>query len=453
MKRSAWRYLWKSQDIRKKLLITLFLLVIYRLAANIPVPNINREVLAGLATNTGAAGTLFNLLDLLSGGTVSHFSILAMGVYPYITAQIILTLLIPIIPALERKMKENPREGQKWQERWTVILTIPMAALSAIGQINIFTSLSGSGQNILYNYGFTGANLLPTMTTLISMIAGTMFGIWIGELISEFGIPNQGLSLIIFAGIVSRMPANLLAILNDKTNGWWMLLIILVILILTIFAIVYVQQGRRNVPVLFPGRRMGNRMSMPVRSNLPLMVNMAGMIPLIFAQSLLTFPAILASFFLNSKTEWVAKFATGVKDTFGAGNAIYPILYFIMVVAFTFFYTDVMFQQQDYGENLKRQGAQIPGVIRGAPTQRYLTKVQRRITFPGAFFLGFVAVLPYILQLVFKVISGGAAISTSSVFLVSAAGLLIVVGVVRDTFTIIETELKLHGYDESLIKG
>jgi preprotein translocase subunit SecY len=453
MKRSAWRYLWKSQDIRKKLLITLLLLVIYRLAANIPVPNINREVLAGLATNTGAAGTLFNLLDLLSGGTVSHFSILAMGVYPYITAQIILTLLIPIIPALERKMKENPREGQKWQERWTVILTIPMAALSAIGQINIFTSLSGSGQNILYNYGFTGANLLPTMTTLISMIAGTMFGIWIGELISEFGIPNQGLSLIIFAGIVSRMPANLLAILNDKTNGWWMLLIILVILILTIFAIVYVQQGRRNVPVLFPGRRMGNRMSMPVRSNLPLMVNMAGMIPLIFAQSLLTFPAILASFFLNSKTEWVAKFATGVKDTFGAGNAIYPILYFIMVVAFTFFYTDVMFQQQDYGENLKRQGAQIPGVIRGAPTQRYLTKVQRRITFPGAFFLGFVAVLPYILQLVFTVISGGAAISTSSVFLVSAAGLLIVVGVVRDTFTIIETELKLHGYDESLIKG
>ena len=193
MKRSAWRYLWKSQDIRKKLLITLLLLVIYRLAANIPVPNINREVLAGLATNTGAAGTLFNLLDLLSGGTVSHFSILAMGVYPYITAQIILTLLIPIIPALERKMKENPREGQKWQERWTVILTIPMAALSAIGQINIFTSLSGSGQNILYNYGFTGANLLPTLTTLISMIAGTMFGIWIGELISEFGIPNQGL--------------------------------------------------------------------------------------------------------------------------------------------------------------------------------------------------------------------------------------------------------------------
>ena len=452
MKRSAWRYLWKSEDIRKKLLYTLLFLVIYRIAANIPVPNINRAVLTSLATSGGAAGTLISLFDLLSGGTVSHFSILAMGVYPYITAQIILQLLSPLIPALERKMKENPREFQKWQERWTVYLTIPMALLSAFGQINIFNSMSG-GQSVLYSYGFTGANLLPTLATLISMLAGTMFGIWVGQLISEFGIPNQGLSLIIFAGIVSRMPANLIAIFNDKVNWWWMLTIILVVLVLTIFAIVFVQQGRRNVPVLFPGRRVGNRMSMPVRSNIPLMVNMAGMIPLIFAQSLLSFPAILASFFTQSKTAWVANFAQGVSNTFGGTNALYPILYFLFVVGFTFFYTDVLFQQQDYGENLKRQGAQIPGIIRGAPTQRYLSKVQRRITFPGAFFLGVVAVLPYVLKFVITAINKDATISTSTLFLASAAGLLIVVGVVRDTFTIIETELKLHGYDENLIKG
>jgi preprotein translocase subunit SecY len=452
MKRSAWRYLWKSEDIRKKLLYTLLFLVIYRIAANIPVPNINRAVLTSLAASGGAAGTLINLFDLLSGGTVSHFSILAMGVYPYITAQIILQLLSPIIPALERRMKENPREFQKWQEKWTVYLTIPMALLSAFGQINIFNSMSG-GQSVLYSYGFTGANLLPTLATLISMVAGTMFGIWIGQLISEFGIPNQGLSLIIFAGIVSRMPANLIAIFNDKVNWWWMLAIILIVLVLTIFAIVYVQQGRRNVPVLFPGRRVGNRMSMPVRSNLPLMVNMAGMIPLIFAQSLLSFPAILASFFTQSKTAWVANFAQGVSNTFGGTNAIYPVLYFLFVVGFTFFYTDVLFQQQDYGENLKRQGAQIPGIIRGAPTQKYLSKVQRRITFPGAFFLGVVAVLPYVLKFLITAINKDATISTSTLFLASAAGLLIVVGVVRDTFTIIETELKLHGYDENLIKG
>jgi len=285
MKRSAWRYLWKSEDIRKKLLITILLLVIYRLAANIPVPGVDRNVIQTFTSLGGAEGNLINLLDLLSGGTVSNFSILAMGVYPYITAQIILQLLVPIIPALERKLKEDPRGGQKWMEKWTVIMTVPMAILSAIGQVNIFSSMAARAnmQALLVPFGFTGESLLPTLTTLFSMVAGTMFGIWLGQLISEYGIPNQGLSLIIFAGIVSRIPANLTSILADKQNGWWLMLLILAILLLTIFAIVFVQQGRRNVPVLFPGRRIGNRMSMPVRSNLPLMVNMAGMIPLIFA--------------------------------------------------------------------------------------------------------------------------------------------------------------------------
>ncbi|MHB1119967.1 MAG: preprotein translocase subunit SecY, partial [Bellilinea sp.] len=205
MKRSAWRYLWKSEDIRKKLLITVMLLVLYRLAANIPVPGIDRAVIQSVVTTPGATGTLFGLLDMLSGGTISNFSILAMGVYPYITAQIILQLLVPIIPALDRRMKENPREGRKWMEKWTIILTVPMALLSAIGQINIFNSLAGqTNQTILnFTYGFTGESLLPTMTMIISMVAGTMLGIWLGQLISEYGIPNQGLSLIIFAGIVS----------------------------------------------------------------------------------------------------------------------------------------------------------------------------------------------------------------------------------------------------------
>jgi preprotein translocase subunit SecY len=447
MKRSAWRYLWKSEDIRKKLLITLLLLVIFRLAANIPVPGINHAVLQSLATSGGAAGALFGLLDLLSGGTVSHFSILAMGVYPYITAQIILQLLVPIIPALERRLKENPREGQMWMERWTVILTVPMALLSAVGQINIFSSLTG-GQSVLKVYGFTGAALLPTVSTLLTMVAGTMFGVWLGQLISEYGIPNQGLSLIIFAGIVARIPANLGSVLADQQNGWWMLILIIVVLLLTIFAIVFVQQGRRNVPVLFPGRRVGNRMSMPVRSNLPLMVNMAGMIPLIFAQSILTFPAIVASYFLASSTAWVKTLALQIQTTFGSGGGWYGVMYFFMVVLFTFFYTDVLFTQQNYGDNLKKQGAQIPGVVRGAPTQKYLTKVQRRITLPGALFLGIVAVLPYVIGVLMP-----AGSRQSGLFLTSSAGLLIVVGVVRDTFTIIETELKLHGYDESLIKG
>jgi preprotein translocase subunit SecY len=449
MKRSAWRYLWKSEDIRKKLIITVLLLVIYRIAANIPVPGIDRTVLAQLAAGTSSASNLFNLLDLLSGGTISSFSILAMGVYPYITAQIIIQLLVPIIPALERRMKADPRQGRVLMEKWTMFLTIPMALLSAVGQVNIFGQMAGANSSILITpFGFTGASLLPTLTLLFSMLAGTMFGIWLGQLISEFGIPNQGLSLIIFAGIVSKIPHQMARLLADTTNGWWMFLLILVILVLIIFAIVFVQQGRRNVPVLFPGRRMGNRMSMPVRSNLPLMVNMAGMIPLIFAQTILSFPALVASYFVHAQTAWWANFNQGVYDLFSKTNGwFYPTLYFLMVVGFTFFYTDVLFQQQNYGDTLKKQGAQIPGVVRGAPTQKYLTKVQRRITFPGAFFLGFVAVFPNVLSALIP------QLGQSSVFVISAAGLLIVVGVVRDTFTIIETELKIHGYDESIIKG
>jgi preprotein translocase subunit SecY len=398
---------------------------------------------AQLTATGGAAGGLINLLDMLSGGAVSNFSILAMGVYPYITAQIILQLLIPIIPALERKMQEDQREGRAWMERWTIILTVPMAALSAVGQINIFNAMLG--QSVATQFGFTGGALIPTLATVLSMMAGTMFGVWLGELISEYGIRGQGLSLIIFSGIVAKIPTNLYTLLSDQTF-WWMIFIVVALLVVTIFAVVYVQQGRRYVPVMFPGRRVGNRMSMPVKSSLPLMVNMAGMIPIIFAQSILTFPTIIASFFNNAEADWLQNLATWIQTTLSGEGVIYPILFFLMVVLFTFFYTDVLFTQQNYGDNLKKQGAQIPGIARGNATQNYLSKVQRRITLPGALFLGVVAALPYVLGLFLP-----QGMSQTNIFLVSSSGLLIVVGVVRDTFQIIETDLKMHGYDDRLI--
>jgi preprotein translocase subunit SecY len=325
-----------------------------------------------------------------------------------------------------------------------------MAALSALGQINIFNSYSaqgGGGQ--IVPFGFTSALWLPSLTVLITMIGGTMFAIWLGELISEYGIRGQGLSLIIFAGIVARMPSQFGTLLADKQHGWILVLAMVVVMVGVIYAIVYVQQGRRNMPVMYPGRRVGNRMSMPVKGTLPLMVNLAGMIPLIFASAILQFPAIISSYFVSSKTTWVANLAVGTRTTFSPTSWIYQLLYFLMVVIFTFFYTDVMFSQQNYGENLKKVGAQIPGVNRGVPTQKYLTKVQRRITLPGALFLGFVAVLGYIINLILKAIGIGAALSSTSIFLVSSAGLLIVVGVVRDTFMNIDAELKLHGYDDA----
>jgi preprotein translocase subunit SecY len=374
-----------------------------------------------------------------------------MGVYPYITAQIILQLLVPIIPALQAKMDENPQEGRKWMEKWTYILAIPMAALQAIGQIRIFSNLAG-GMPIISNFGFSGASLIPSLAIIASMTAGTMFAIWLGELISEYGIRNQGLSLLIFAGIVSRIPQNFASIMGLTESRWIALAVMLVITILIIYAIVFVQQGQRNIPVMYPGRRVGSRQSMPVKGALPLKVNMAGMIPLIFGQSLLTFPAIVASFFINSERLWIRNLAIGTQNLFGGQSSWYWLLYFLMVIGFTFFYTDVLFAQQDYGSNLKRAGAQIPGVSRGAPTQRYLTKVLRRITFPGAFFLGSIAVLPFLIGMVLNAV-GLTALSSggTGTMLITSSGLLIVVGVVRDTFQNIDAELNLHGYDEKLL--
>jgi preprotein translocase subunit SecY len=440
MRRSAWRFLWISEEIRNRLIFSLVILVIYRLAAHIPVPGVDRAAISGVLAGAGSGQTLFSLLDLLSGGTVSTFSVLAMGVYPYITAQIILQILVPIIPALQRRMEEDPREGRKWMERWTYYLAVPMAALQGFSQIQLFRQFA-SGGILLTPLGWN----LPTVTMILSMTAGTMFAIWLGELISEHGLRNQGLSLIIFAGIVARIPANLQRILLDEQNRIPLLIFILALMAASIFVIVIVQEGRRHVPVMYPGRRVGNRMSMPVKGTLPLMVNMAGMIPLIFAQSILTLPAIVAQFFIQSETAWLKSIALWLQNTFGGISPSYWLLYFLMVVAFTFFYTDVLFSQQNYGENLKRSGAQIPGVTKGAPTQKYLTKVLRRITLPGALFLGTVAVMPFLVTLIWPSVGKNAGL------LVTSAGLLIVVGVVRDVYRSIEAELKLRGYDAAVL--
>lgn len=451
-KQSAWRYLWKSQDIRRKLLITLGILMIFRIAANVPAPGVDRAALEAFAQSQTASGGFLGFLNLLSGGTIANFSLLSMGVYPYITAQIILQLLVPIIPSLQRRMEEDQREGRRWMEKWTYYLAVPMAMLSAIGQINIFNSLAS--QTVI-PFGFTGELWLPSLTTLLVMTAGTMFAIWLGELISEYGIRGQGLSLIIFAGIVSQIPGNIAQLWLDETNRWTLITAMIVVIVATVIAIVYVQQGRRNVPIMYPQKsqvfyaiQRGKNIKMP-QPFLPLMVNLAGMIPLIFASALLQFPAIVASYFVVSDTEWVKNFATSVTTFFNAQGTSswgYWLLYFLMVVSFTYFYTTVLFDQQNYGENLKRSGAQIPGVHGGAATQKYLSRIQSRITLPGALLLGVVAVMPFLLKLVIPAMA-----NSSGLFLASSSGLLIVVGVVRDTFMNIEAELKLHGYQEKLL--
>ena len=283
-------------------------------------------------------------------------------------------------------MKEDPREGRRWMEKWTYYLAVPMAALSAIGQINIFNSLAQAtvGQES-FNFGFTPELWLPSSTVLLAMTAGTMFAIWLGELISEYGIRGQGLSLVIFAGIVARMPANLAsACLLMKRHACSCLSVTIVIIMLTVFAIVYVQQGRRNVPVMYPGRRMGSRMSMPVKGTLPLMVNLSGMIPLIFASAILQFPAIIASYFTRTANEGVAQFLYRSAEFLWRhryqqlgllANCTSSWLSFL-----PFSIHLCCSNSRIMARTLKKVGATVPGVHTGAPTQKYLSTVQSRIT-------------------------------------------------------------------------
>jgi preprotein translocase subunit SecY len=434
------KHLWAAEDLRNRILITVFLLVIYRIAAHIPVPGVNLAALRALFANQNS--TVLGFLDLLSGGTLANFSVLAMGPYPYITAQIILQLVSPVLPGMADKQKEDPQGYQHWMERWTYYIAVPMAALQSLSQIGLYKVIGNV--TVFQNFGWN----LPSFAVVVTMTAGTMFAIWLGELISEYGLKNQGLSLIIFAGIVSRIPTNFATMFADEAHRWQSLTVYGLVIVSVIFLIIIVQQGRRNIPVMYPGRRIGFRQAMPVRANLPLMVNMAGMIPLIFAGTFISMPAVVGGWVtqvIPSGTNFLHVAAQNIVTFMNSNNGGYWVVYFLLVVVFTFFYTDVQFTQANFAENLRRSGAQIPGVTAGDATQKYLTKVMRRITLPGALFLGIVAVMPFLVRLI---ISYG---SSNSMLLITSSGLLIVVGVVRELYFNLEAELKLRGYDESLL--
>jgi preprotein translocase subunit SecY len=425
-------------DLRKRILITVLVLVVYRFASHVPVPGVDREALAALLSGRGAASTFVGILDILSGGAVARFSILAMGVYPYITASIIMQLLQPIIPALEELAKEG-EAGRNKLNMYTYYLAIPMAALNAIGQIRLFSAGAFTGgYSIMPNFGFSGENLLPSVTVIVTMTAGTMFAIWLGELITEQGIGN-GLSVIIFGGIAAGMPTNIAGLLADEENRWVNLSVFAVLIIITVFFIVVVQEGTRRIPVQYGKRVRGRRQYAGGSTHLPMKVNTAGMIPLIFAQSFLTFPAVVAQFFINSETVWLASLANTVTDLFGQATGwVYWVVYFFLVFGLTYFYTDVMVQQQNLPETLRKQGGFVPGIRPGRPTQDYLNGVMRRITLAGALFLGIVAVLPGVVQL-FGV--------QANVLVISSSGLLIVVGVVIDTMRQLEAQLLMRHYE------
>ncbi|USN53767.1 MAG: preprotein translocase subunit SecY [Candidatus Nomurabacteria bacterium] len=416
--------IWRIPEIRKKILIVLGLLVVFRVAAHIPIPGVNTSELQSFFNSNQFLG----LLNIFSGGALENFSIVMLGVGPYITASIIFQLLVMIIPRLEELQKEGER-GQQKINQWTRLLTVPLAVLQGYATITFLKQQQG-------------AQLIGTLSSfdlvvaLVTVTAGTIFLMWIGELISEQKVGN-GISLLIFAGIVAQIPLQIqqLAATFDATQILNVGVFVLIGLI-TIAGVVYVTEAQRNIPVSYARRIRGNRMFGGVNTHLPLRVNQAGVIPIIFAVSLVLFPSLIAQFFVNSTNATVAGIAQWVTTAF-QGGWLYGTLYFILVFAFTYFYTSVVFHPNQVAENLQKQGGFIPGIRPGRHTEEYLGYVSNRIILAGALFLGIVAVLPIALQ--------SAAPSQSLV--IGGTSLLIVVSVVIETVRQIESQLIVRDYE------
>jgi preprotein translocase subunit SecY len=426
----------KIADLRAKIIFTLAMLVVFRVIAAIPVPGADLDQLGNLfdpASNQFAG--LFNVLNIFSGGTLENFSVAAMGVYPYITASIIIQLLSGVIPRLQELTREG-EAGRKLRDRYTLWLTIPLAALQAFGQAQLINTTFGS--NVLPRFG---NDLLATLVVVISLVAGTMFLVWLGELITEKGI-GQGISIIIFGGIVAGLPNQLrqLWVSGDATGtNLFGILLFIALGFVTIVGIIMINEGQRRIPVHYSRSIMrGGRMMRQAGSSfIPLRVNSSGMIPLIFALSIMAFPAIVAGFFTASQTDWIRDAANWTYGFFGPNTAQYNIIYFLMVVAFTFFYTSVVFNQQRIAENLQKQGGAVPGIRPGPNTDRFLNGVLTRITVAGALFLGIVAIAPWIVSIITGV----------TVLNFGSTALLIVVGVAVDTMKQLESQLLMRRYE------
>ncbi|MEA3449884.1 MAG: preprotein translocase subunit SecY [Patescibacteria group bacterium] len=414
--------IWRAKDLRNSLLFVLAMLVIFRIAAHIPVPGVDTVALEDFFGNNQILG----LLNMFSGGSMQNFSIVMMGIAPYITASIIFQLLGMIIPKLEKMQKEEA--GRQKINMWTRWLTVPMAMMQAFGMI---TLLSRSGTNILADVGG-----FDVVSMLIIITAGTIFLMWIGELITEKKVGN-GISLLIFAGIVAGLPqaAQQIFVTFDQSQ-LFMMIGFIAIAIITIVGVVVITEAQRNVPVQYAKQIRGNRMYGGTSSHLPLRVNMAGVIPIIFAISVVLFPSMIAQFFIQAKTAWIAFAAEWVIAMFN-NQLFYGVSYFILVFAFTFFYTEVIFHPTQIAENLQKQGGFIPGIRPGKNTSEYLANTTHKIILVGALFLGIIAILPLILK----------AITNMQALALGGTSLLIVVAVVIETVKQIESQLTMREYD------
>lgn len=414
--------IWKAKDLRNSILFVLAMLVIFRLAAHVPIPGVDAVALK----NFFASNQVLGLMNLFSGGGMENFSIVMMGVAPYITSSIIFQLLAMIVPSIEEMNKEE--SGRAKINNWTRLLTVPLGALQAYGMV---TLLRRGSYDIL-------GNIAPVdfWIMILTITAGSVFLMWIGELITEKKIGN-GISLLIFAGIVASLPQTVsrIALTFDETKIFTLLGFVLMAVV-TVIGVVIINEGQRNVPVQYARQVRGNRAFGGTNTHLPIRVNMAGVIPIIFAISVVMFPSMIAQFFIHAKTAWIANAASGTIALFN-NQIFYGALYFLMVFAFTYFYTEVIFHPKKIAENLQKQGGFIPGIRPGLHTTEYLEKTGNRIVFTGALFLGLIAVLP----LVVVYFTGMQALA------IGGTSLLIVVSVVIETVKQIESQLTMREYD------
>jgi len=415
--------IFKVKELRNKILFVLAILVISRLAANIPVPGIDISKLRSFFEGN----QLFGLLNIFTGGALSHLSVAMLGLGPYITAIIIMQLLTMIFPRLEALYKEEGEAGRQRFEQYSRLLTVPLAALQAYSMIIL-----------LQNQGIIGGmTLFNLITTIIIVTAGTVFIMWLGELISEKGIGN-GISILIFAGIVAGFPAAI-----SQTLVSWdpskipVYLAFIIVAVVVVTGVVIITEGRRNIPVSYAKRVRGNKMYGGVSTYLPLNINPAGVIPIIFALSIMLFPGMIGSFFADSSNHFVSVVATFLKNFSQETGLSYGIIYFIMVILFTFFYTAVTFDPKSISENLQKMGGFIPGIRPGKTTADYLNFILNRVLLFGAVFLGIIAVMPYIMQ------------SATGMKNLSIGGtsILIVVSVVLETVRQIESHLVMRDYE------
>ncbi len=414
--------IWKAKDLRNNILFVLGMLVIFRLAAHIPIPGVNAVALKNLF----ASNQILGLMNLFSGGGMETFSIVMMGVAPYITSSIIFQLLGMIVPSIEEMQKEEA--GRQKINMWTRWLTVPLAAMQAYGMITLLRNGSAGIIGQISPFDFA--------VIIITISAGTIFLMWLGELISEKKVGN-GISLLIFAGIVSGLPKTVQQIMVtfDQTQ-LFMLLGFIIIALITVIGVVVINEGQRNIPVQYARQIRGNRTFGGTSTHLPLRVNMAGVIPIIFAISVVLFPSMIAQFLVHAKTAWVANAATWTIQMFN-NQLFYGIAYFLLVFAFTYFYTEVIFHPTQIAENLQKQGGFIPGIRPGKATSDYLSSTTHKIILVGALFLGIIAILPLIMRYFTGV----------QAFSIGGTSLLIVVSVVIETVKQIEAQLTMREYD------